>query len=303
MELTQLVFSGGGVRAVAYAGALEALTSAHDVRHIARVAGASAGSLAAALVALGAPPSHITRWLLDAPYASFADGGWGVAGETTRLMRRFGLHPGDTLSAFLQDCVARATALHGEPRPEITLSELGQGPYASLFVIATNLSRQSASILCAQTAPTLPVWKAVRMSMSIPGFFEPVSWEGDLWVDGGVSWNYPIDLFELTGRPLPGKPAPGGQTLGLCLGTRDAMTEEAQGRVAIDGLESYFHALVSFALSESTRVHVTAQDLARTVFIPDEGVTTLDLEVSRERLEALVEGGQEAMRAWLEAHS
>lgn len=300
----QLVFSGGGVRAVAYAGAVEVLAGAIDLETVHRVAGASAGSLAAVLVALGVPPPHITKWLIEAPYASFADGSWGAPGEVGRLMRHYGLHPGDTLGAFVRERVAAATALLGSERPDLTFAELDalaiDGTCASLFVIATNLSRQSAAILCAETAPDLPVWKAVRMSMSIPGFFEPVSWSGELWVDGGVSWNYPIDLFEETGREVPGKPTPGGPTLGMCLGTREAMIEGATSPVSIDGLEAYFHALVSFALRESTRVHVTQQDLERTVFVPDEGVTTLDLTVSRERLEALVEGGKGAMRQALD---
>jgi len=42
-------------------------------------------------------------------------------------------------------------------------------------------------------------WKAIRASMSIPGAFPPVVYQGDLLVDGGLMNNLPIDLMMETG--------------------------------------------------------------------------------------------------------
>src|SRR5436305_1109678 len=63
------VFEGGGVCGAALAGAYQA---AHD--HgvtFGRVAGASAGSIVAAMVAAGASPEFVVREMLDKDFTSF----------------------------------------------------------------------------------------------------------------------------------------------------------------------------------------------------------------------------------------
>jgi NTE family protein len=42
----------------------------------------------------------------------------------------------------------------------------------------------------------VPVAEAVRMSMSIPLFFAAVMFNGEVHVDGGAVWNYPIEIFD-----------------------------------------------------------------------------------------------------------
>jgi len=57
-----LVFQGGGVRGVAYAGALQELPASFRVH---TVAGASAGSIVAALLAIGKTPDQIKSLLSE----------------------------------------------------------------------------------------------------------------------------------------------------------------------------------------------------------------------------------------------
>ena len=60
-------FEGGGVRGAAYAGAYEAAVDAG--MRFSRVAGSSAGSVIAALVAAGASPSSIKRRMLETDFS------------------------------------------------------------------------------------------------------------------------------------------------------------------------------------------------------------------------------------------
>src|SRR3954464_9120670 len=57
-----LVFQGGGVRGIAYAGALEHMPPNMIIR---AVAGTSAGSIVAALLAIGKSPTEIKNILKD----------------------------------------------------------------------------------------------------------------------------------------------------------------------------------------------------------------------------------------------
>jgi NTE family protein len=61
-RILNLVFQGGGVRGVAYAGALQSLPVDFKVH---TVAGASAGSIVAALVGIGKTPAQIKQLLSE----------------------------------------------------------------------------------------------------------------------------------------------------------------------------------------------------------------------------------------------
>ena len=60
-----LVFEGGGVKGIAYVGALEVLDKEGILRNIERVAGTSAGAMVAVLVGLGYTTKEISDILWD----------------------------------------------------------------------------------------------------------------------------------------------------------------------------------------------------------------------------------------------
>ena len=47
-----------------------------------------------------------------------------------------------------------------------------------------------------ETYPEMQVLKAIRISTSIPFFYEPVNFEENLYVDGGIDNNFPIEIFD-----------------------------------------------------------------------------------------------------------
>jgi predicted acylesterase/phospholipase RssA len=58
------------------------------------------------------------------------------------------------------------------------------------YCVSTNLTRAAQVIHRSGTA-----WKAVRSSMSLPGFLPPVFQDRDLLVDGGILNNVPVDIM------------------------------------------------------------------------------------------------------------
>jgi NTE family protein len=70
-----------------------------------------------------------------------------------------------------------------------------------LCVVATNLSRRTLVVLdedAEKQIPELTVARAVAASIAIPVFFRPVRLQrgDDLYVDGGVTSNFPVWMFE-----------------------------------------------------------------------------------------------------------
>lgn len=315
-SIQNLVFQGGGVKGIAYAGAIRVLEQQGVLGGVVNVAGTSAGAITAALLAAGVTADELEGILRSTDFTSFLDGPGWIVRESVRLYERFGIHPGQSFEAWLRTQLGALTErITGRAQPDITFGGLRAlaaqypGRIRDLHVVTTNLVRQLPEVFSADTRPDVPVFRAVRMSMSIPLFFEAVSFEGGVYVDGGVSWNYPIDLFDGAYRkPVLGRPAASGvpsYTLGFSLGTKQEIAAEQHDwqplPVTIDGLEGYVRALTSFLLETPTLLHLDEAALARTVFIDNAGVGTTDFAISKEQMDRLVENGATATAAWFAA--
>src|SRR5574340_714766 len=73
-EYKNLVMEGGGIRGVAYSGALEMLEKKGVLRNIDRVAGSSAGAIASLMVSLGYNSFEIDSILKSVKIQNFNDG-------------------------------------------------------------------------------------------------------------------------------------------------------------------------------------------------------------------------------------
>lgn len=316
MEIKNLVFEGGGMKGIAYAGAIRELERRGLLGGVTQVAGASAGAITAAFLAVGVDAAELEEILRETDFSQFMDGKGWVFRDASRLFDAYGVHPGKTAEDWLRSQIAHLTErLTGRAQPDLTFAELSAlasaypGRARNLHVVTTNLSQRVAEVFSAATRPEVPIYKAVRMSMSIPLFFEAYPFNGDLYVDGGVSWNYPIDLFDRARKtPSLGADPRGVEaqaaTLGFCLGTKaenDAARKDWRlPRMEIDDFQNYTKALVSFILTSSTLQRLDEAALARTVFIDDAGVSTTEFTLPKQTMDLLVANGAAATREWFE---
>ncbi|MBC8507296.1 MAG: patatin-like phospholipase family protein [Anaerolineales bacterium] len=136
----------------------------------------------------------------------------------------------------------------------------------------------------------LGVARAVRMSMSIPFFFEPVLLQdastgfSSYIVDGGVLSNYPVGIFDDNeSTPWP--------TIGYKL------VEPDEGKPKkITGPISLFAALFTTMMEAHDTRYINDHNFARTIPIPTKGIQTADFDITRERSEELYHSGREAAK-------
>src|SRR3712207_4100602 len=103
------VFEGGGVKGIAFVGALEAASDIGIARWV-NVAGTSAGAIVASLLAAGYDPPALRRILEDTDYKRFADYGFGgkwIGGPRNAVLGR-GLCPGRAFTSWLEDRFAES---------------------------------------------------------------------------------------------------------------------------------------------------------------------------------------------------
>ena len=84
----------------------------------------------------------------------------------------------------------------------MTFDDLYKERSIELCIVVTNLNLNRATLCHAKTTPDMPIRDAVRMSMSIPIYFQacrystPGAQHKDIYVDGGVLNNYPLNCFD-----------------------------------------------------------------------------------------------------------
>ena len=79
--------------------------------------------------------------------------------------------------------------------PEITFLQLFEKTKIKFIITGTNISKQKIVYFNYKIYPDMKVLTALRITMSIPIIYEYVRFEDDIYVDGGLLDDYPIDYF------------------------------------------------------------------------------------------------------------
>jgi NTE family protein len=311
-----LVFEGGGVKGIGLAGALQTLEEHGYVPQ--NVAGTSAGAISAALLAAGYTADELREIIVSLDYRQFQDRAWEdkvpLIERSLSLLLDLGLYEGDRFLEWMRERL--------ETKGVRTFADLVHPDFADdprfrsrLQVIASDVTTHELLVLPRDAkklgieADDLDVALAVRMSMSIPVFFEPVRFENPetgrthVIVDGGMLSNFPVWLFDCDDGEPPEWP-----TFGLLLvepkpqvpiGARlpaPRMAGSGPGAV-ID----YVKALAQTMMEAHDRLYIEQASYARTIPIPTLGVGTTEFELPRERALALYDSGRWAAEKFLDS--
>ncbi|NNE55899.1 MAG: patatin, partial [Flavobacteriales bacterium] len=88
--MRNVVFEGGGIRGIAYCGALETLEQNGSLDKVERVGGTSAGAITACFMAVGYDANEIHDIIYYTNFADFNDGQFMFVGGTARMVERYG---------------------------------------------------------------------------------------------------------------------------------------------------------------------------------------------------------------------
>jgi len=298
-----LVFEGGGVKGIGLAGAYSALCE-RGVRPK-RVAGTSAGAITAALVAAGYSAEELDAILLEVPFASFKDTAWEdripIVGHPLSVLLQRGIYEGGFFREWMRKLLeAKGVRTFGQlADPEATELE---NRYR-LKVIVSDVTHRRLLVLPDDAASLgvepddLEVAYAVRMSMSIPIFFEPVMHRNPrtgldhLIVDGGMLSNFPVWLFDAEKGEPPRWP-----TFGMLLVEADPkvpVSHRVEARES-GSIIDYVKALASTMMEAHDRLYLEKATFVRTIPIPTVGVSTTEFDITPERVQAIYRSGLKA---------
>ena len=312
-----LVFEGGGIKGLGLVGALSVLEErGYEPQS---VAGSSAGALLAALLGAGYKAAELREIFLNFDFANVQDTSWEdripLIGTPLSLLKDQGIYEGKVLLEYVRRLLAdRGVHTFGEL---VNHANAGEERHRyKTQVIASDITGRRLLVL-PRDAPWLGVANsdsfevalAVRMSTSIPFYFEPVEFRNPatgrkhLIVDGGVLSNFPVWLFD--SREEPRWPTFGLRLVepepGLPLDHR--MQPKTRPLGGLGTTVDYVRSLVYTMLEAHDRRYIETADFARTIPIPTLGVRTTDFDLPREKRLELYKAGRAAAERFLETWS
>ncbi|WP_114783158.1 patatin-like phospholipase family protein [Botryobacter ruber] len=309
-----LVFEGAGIRGLAYAGVIEELEKHDKLKDVQKVGGTSAGAITALMVSLGYTSEEIAEIISSTQFSRFNDGRFMFVGGLVRMNKVYGWYRGEKFTEWLGALIEQKTG-----NADITFEQLSQKGYKDLYVTATCLNRQQLLVFSRENYPHMKIKDAVRVSMSIPLYFQAVfidstgavykkpdkTKELDIVVDGGIIGNFPIFLFDRTETDAASLQhrIPNPQTIGVRIDTDVQIQNDASSRelvpLEINSFNDYIAAFYIFVLENLNRNTLTEADWSRTISISSVGITPRIKRLSAAQKEKLVNSGREFTAAYL----
>ena len=330
-----LALEGGGVKGIGLVGAVLALDEAGY--HFHRIAGTSAGAVTASVVAGivqsgGAMPTlretlrtlDFRQFMPEGKLHEMVDHSAGrfakVVTDAALLTRREGLYSGDYLDKWLRPVLHDQLGINTFGDLALTEADDPELSGASareyrLVVYTSDLTRARLACLPfdyetygVDPDEQDPV-RAVRASMSVPFYFEPVHFLANdatvavetpggsttmvhfpagehTWVDGALLAKFPIHTFDRTDGHLPRWPTIGIKLSQFSAAYPTANFRESAIAVAVRCLKTMMNEWETIASHKST--------VGRTIFVDNIGLSAMDFDLTSEQQDQLFLNGVDA---------
>lgn len=299
------MLEGGGVRGFGLVGALHALE--HRGFSYRRIAGTSAGAIAASLLASGYSAKELENLMYKIDFAKFADESrldkFGVVGKSLSLVIEKGIYEGRYTNNLVADLLAaKGVRTFGDLRlPDDESDPANIKTQYKLVILATDVTRGRLVRLpwdyklYGLDPDKQPVAQAVQASAAIPFYYEPVKLGRSFLVDGGIISNFPIWIFE-TSRHKHCQKWP---TIGIKLSAKpEALATNHNYNTS--NTFNYSFSILRTILSSQDQIHLDDEcTLRRTIFVDSSDVKSTDFDIPRAKKQQLYSNGQKAAQKFL----
>lgn len=261
-EWNALIMKGGGIKGIAYIGALDELLKYYTFNWY---AGTSAGAIAAALLSVGYENTELEKILGDKDFNDFKDARFFR--KFYNLLTKSGFYTANEFTVWMDNLLAsklqKKTAVKFNDLPNRLSIYASRKDKRALVFDSQNPSSDKQRVAY-----------AARCSMSIPIIFTPEKSEGLKVFDGGVQNNFPLNQL-LTDNP-------GTKFIGLYLGPE---IYEGERKTSI------FSNLLSI-WTESNDVEALEEYGDDIVVIDPRPISTLKFNLNKEEKDFLIEAGR-----------
>lgn len=303
-QYENLVFEAGGVKGIAYFGAILELEKQGVLKGIKRYAGTSSGSIFATMLAIGFTAQEIYEWRETLSFSKASVKFPPLA--LLSLIFTFGMKNVKTVTDQIK------TKMMERVEPDITLAELYDRTGKELVIVACNLNRRKPIYFHHATYPDVKVLDAVACSVCAPYIFKPqvrdYMGSRDYYTDGGVADSYPIWVYNDMEKLYAGRVNEivddyvSPKTLGIKLLSGDEKNDYDiyTGRERIWNIINFTIEAISTMVYQVERMVVSDTYIKQTIGINTRNTLVFDFNISRFNREVLVEEGTKSVRNYFQ---
>lgn len=285
MKIENLVFEGGGVKGIAYAGALHALEQQDALKNVKNVAGTSAGSIAATLIAAGYNAHDVMNIWNNTDLSKFKDDNFGIIRDLYRLITNYGYHKGD----YFQNWLKRLLINKGYD-PDVSIKDFNKKSKYQLNVIVSDITNNKSICINSKNEElnNISVVLATRMSMSIPLFYKAIKHNNVFYCDGAVFNNFPIKIFDSEDGLA--------NTLGFRLGDKSKTVKIRESKSVLQ----YTANIITCMYDQIQEMHLNDNDWKRTVWIDCGNISPIDFNLEPNEIRYLISQGMKHTEMFFE---
>ena len=184
-KINTIVLSGGGIKCVGYLGFFKSLFAKINQSQIKHYIGTSAGCIFSLMLVLGYKLSEIQKIIFNYNYNILIP-----EINIDSIFFNCGLSDGEKIKDFIIQIIE-----YSGYDQNVTFAELFEKTNIKLTMTLTNFTKQKVEYVNHDLNPDFKILDAILATTRIPLFFSPYKINNDIYLDGAVINNYPINFI------------------------------------------------------------------------------------------------------------
>lgn len=200
IDITHLVFSGGGLKTISFLSALNYVIENKiiSLKKLKSVSGTSAGAMVGLLLIIGFNTQEVIDLFKNTDFQSLSNI------KMSNMFTYYGLDDAHNLMVwFIKEVTKKLRQKYSSSKNfcKITFHELYSLTKIKFNVTGTNVTKRELHYFNYETCKDMFVFDAIRITISIPFIYNCCPYKGDLYADGGLLNNFPIEITEKEALP------------------------------------------------------------------------------------------------------
>jgi len=272
----EIVLSGGGTKGLIMFGILRKINEYYPIEKFQYITGCSIGSLIAAMIAVGCNIDEIEDILVDLNWLDYFDV------KIMNLIENMGM-----IDAFKMQNFFRAVMSYKDFPINVTFKELYEKTGKVLTIVVTNITKRKSEYLNYLTSPDMNISLSLIMSISIPIVFQPIRFNNNYYLDGGILDQYPYYYNENTRK------------IGICVFDRDIFKEVEEIKNSFQQVEEESFQIFSYTLhiletlwEEYNKLKLKSKKPKDTILISNIEANAIDFNMEESSKRNMIEIGK-----------
>ena len=189
LDINTLVISGGGMKGFLYLGAIKLLFELDIIKKIKYYYGTSIGGFFILCIILGWTLEELLKFSINFPIDLM------IEFDIDSFIKNYGLVPKINFETFIKKIIT-----YKGFDENITFKELYSQISKEINFITYSLKNNDVLVINYINTPDLMVWEGLYMTASLPILIPPYIHNNDIFIDGGIIDNFPIDRVKIENK-------------------------------------------------------------------------------------------------------